>query len=748
MSQVAKILTLALFCGCFLVASQASAASAVKPIYSMAVSGNITLNKIDGYARIILTDAQGKEYLMYEASGPFDSGSFSFENTCEETCVLNGIIPKKVDVEVLGAEIHIDKLLIIEDRTAMNTQVQTMGMQTYAEALDPVQEDVKIVKINQYIQNSGMKWTAGKTSVSEYSYEQKKVLFGIPINEELSNLQGFEYYTGGVFEIAGANASPKSASASNLPSSFDWRDRHGENWMTPVKNQNDPQEYGSCWAFSSIGTVEATANLHFNQQLNLDLSEQELVSCFPRSCDGLIPTEKPALIEHISSIGLIPETCFPYTATNSQCENKCQGWQNSTLKINNGIYINNDENEIKRTLIAEGPLWASSVYAIPGHAMILSGYDTNPYDNIPIWIFKNSWGLNWGEQGYLRTPSLSGILIQPEFVYIKISDNQPNYSNLKINCVNKDGDNYCNWGISETKPAVDCPSSCSENKKDCDDSNSNLGPFDLNYNCIPIGAGSPDKEPPYVGKIFVTPPTETFYKSGTYVFKVEIKDNQGISGCEFLDNEYPVGQMILDSPYCKHCYAEKEYWVGLTEGQKSLSARCWDKADNSSVGDVLEIEILPTVSPVVGTISPSAAIINQSQNFLASVSDDIGVTRCQLKINDASGLIEVAIMTLSDSPCVNCAASQSYSFSSDGNYSMRATCWDGDNNITEGPLVEIRVSSFGGNGELSVGKITPSTAQLNVRKRFSTMVSDDGEVLACALKINNTPVEYMNFSES
>ncbi|MBU3964165.1 hypothetical protein KJ562_00295, partial [Patescibacteria group bacterium] len=38
--------------------------------------------------------------------------------------------------------------------------------------------------------------------------------------------------------------------------------------------------------------------------------------------------------------------------------------------------------------------------------------------------------------------------------------------------------------------------------------------------------------------------------------------------------------------------------------------------------------------------------------------------------------------------------------------------------------------------------------QLNVRKRFSTMVSDDGEVLACALKINNTPVEYMNFSES
>ena len=53
-----------------------------EPIYSMFASGKVTLNKPDSYARVILTDAFGNEYLVYEAQGPFDSGSFSFENTC------------------------------------------------------------------------------------------------------------------------------------------------------------------------------------------------------------------------------------------------------------------------------------------------------------------------------------------------------------------------------------------------------------------------------------------------------------------------------------------------------------------------------------------------------------------------------------------------------------------------------------------------------------------------------------------
>lgn len=57
-------------------------------------------------------------------------------------------------------------------------------------------------------------------------------------------------------------------------------------------------------------------------------------------------------------------------------------------------------------------------------------------------------------------------------------------NNYEINCVDKDGDNYCNWGISENKPYT-CPSN-RKAEKDCDDSDSSLGPFDSNFNCIKL----------------------------------------------------------------------------------------------------------------------------------------------------------------------------------------------------------------------------------------------------------------------
>ncbi len=67
---------------------------------------------------------------------------------------------------------------------------------------------------------------------------------------------------------------------SSLPSSFDWR---SQNAVTPVRNQGS---CGACWAFATVGPVEA--DIMRATGIAVDLSEQWLISCNPwrSSCNG------------------------------------------------------------------------------------------------------------------------------------------------------------------------------------------------------------------------------------------------------------------------------------------------------------------------------------------------------------------------------------------------------------------------------------------------------------------------------
>lgn len=193
---------------------------------------------------------------------------------------------------------------------------------------------------------------------------------------------------------------------------FDWRDKDGKNWVTPVKNQ---RSCGSCWAFGAIGAVESAVLIYTEDpDKDIDLSEQHLVSecCSAGSCGGGYPS---AALRYVRDTGVPDEACYPYTAKDGPCD-PCAGWETRAWKTTDHVYVESTEDDFKFALQEYGPM--SVVIRVPddwyyyragvytpvtdigwaNHAVVLCGWD----DADGCWIVKNSWGQGWGESGYAR----------------------------------------------------------------------------------------------------------------------------------------------------------------------------------------------------------------------------------------------------------------------------------------------------------------------------------------------------------
>lgn len=224
-------------------------------------------------------------------------------------------------------------------------------------------------------------------------------------------------------------------STGSLLSSFSWRDR-----MTSVKNQGS---CGSCWAFSTLGVVEAMYNIR-GHGFNLDLSEEYLVSGSlahdeSNNCCGGWTDEALA---YVRDSGVPDEACLPYVdggaggcscstsscgsnctyRTGDECSDRrysadrCTDWQSRLRKISDTGTVANDQDAIKQKLVAVGPLAVSmcigttcggyydgEIFKCSGasdvdHGVVVVGYD----DAGGYWIVKNSWGVGFQDQGYFK----------------------------------------------------------------------------------------------------------------------------------------------------------------------------------------------------------------------------------------------------------------------------------------------------------------------------------------------------------
>ncbi|OHT02184.1 Pro-cathepsin H [Tritrichomonas foetus] len=196
------------------------------------------------------------------------------------------------------------------------------------------------------------------------------------------------------------------------PESFDWRDRAVVN---PIKDQ---AQCGSCWAFSAISAAESAYAIK-NRNL-LQFSEQNLVDCVTTSygCSGGNP-ETALLYVLAAQMGMfMSEDDYPYTGVDGGCLwniNKAIGSYSDITRINGG---DEDDMANKIATIGVASVCIDAVKAFQAytggiyddndtcfsfflnHAINCVGYGSE--NGTPYWIVRNSWGTDWGEEGYIR----------------------------------------------------------------------------------------------------------------------------------------------------------------------------------------------------------------------------------------------------------------------------------------------------------------------------------------------------------
>ncbi len=204
--------------------------------------------------------------------------------------------------------------------------------------------------------------------------------------------------------------------------SRDWRD---EGAVTPVKDQG---QCGSCWAFSTVESVESAALVQGLADKDDPFvgSPQELVSCdtagLDSGCDGGLPSKA---FDYLRSTPLEPESDFPYTSGVTKLDGTCRlDESDGVFEVESKTQVSlmglGETQDIADYMLNQGPLsvavhandeWQTYMGGImgvdtcpddqrPNHAV--QAVALNREEDTPYWVIRNSWNTNWGEDGYIR----------------------------------------------------------------------------------------------------------------------------------------------------------------------------------------------------------------------------------------------------------------------------------------------------------------------------------------------------------
>jgi len=245
-----------------------------------------------------------------------------------------------------------------------------------------------VAKVEKH-NSEGHSWTMGVNKFADLTGEEFKAIYASGYRAK---------------EKRSVNVSTLKSAA--LPTSVDWEAKGA---VTPVKNQG---QCGSCWAFSTTGSVEGA--VFIGKGTLTSVSEQQLVDCSTaegnQGCNGGLMDYGFAYI--IKNKGIGSEASYPYTATDGTCKKVP-----SVSTISSFTDVQTGSETALMTAIVQQPISVAveadqdSFQLYTGgvmskacgtqldHGVLAVGYGT--LAGADYYQVKNSWGADWGMKGYI-----------------------------------------------------------------------------------------------------------------------------------------------------------------------------------------------------------------------------------------------------------------------------------------------------------------------------------------------------------
>ena len=250
-------------------------------------------------------------------------------------------------------------------------------------------------------------------------------LHGITKFADLSQSEFEEAYLGTFKMIQEKNLIDSGAVAGEIKV-FSKSETSAQDWTGKyVTSVNDQGECASSWAFSAVEQIESDAmraGIIQRSETQAKLSYQQAISCNTENgqmaCGGGYQWYTYDFVA--TSGGIAYQSNYPYTSGSTGQMETCntQSTIEAVVSVTQGRYFYNQESTMQDYVLSTGPLaasvsarsWNTYVSGTMSTAVCEGWDDYEAWHSVQItgvdlgngrWKVRNSWGADWGEDGYI-----------------------------------------------------------------------------------------------------------------------------------------------------------------------------------------------------------------------------------------------------------------------------------------------------------------------------------------------------------